>query len=124
MDNKITLEQINSKIKGESYIVLPDGRSTLCMLSMENGFTITGVSACVDPANFNMATGRDIAKEDALGKIWSLEGYLLAERLHQAAIAKQPPPTVYTVNTKLDPVKWGFKKDGTPKRRPGRPAAK
>lgn len=83
MNNTVTLEQIQSKIKGEVYLVLPDGRSTLCMLTMENGYTVKGLSACVDAANFNMDIGRKIAFEDAMKQIWPLEGYLLAERLHE-----------------------------------------
>jgi hypothetical protein len=78
---KVTLEGIKAKIKGETYLVLPDGRTTLCILDLENGFTIKGLSACVDPAEFNRDLGRKYAFEDALRQIWPLEGYLLAERM-------------------------------------------
>lgn len=83
MENKVTLEGINSKIKGETYIVLPDGRTTLCILDLENGYTIKGLSACVDPANFDLTTGRKFAREDAVRQIWPLEGYLLQQRLYE-----------------------------------------
>lgn len=82
-ENKITLEGIKAKIKAECYLVLPDGRTTICMLSMENGYTIKGMSACVDAANFNLDIGRAIAYEDAIRQIWPLEGYLLAEKMYQ-----------------------------------------
>jgi len=36
-ENKVTLEGIKAKIKANCYLVLPDGRTTICMLSMENG---------------------------------------------------------------------------------------
>ena len=78
---KVTLERIESKIKGETYLVLPDGRTTLCILALENGYTIKGTSACVDPKEFNMELGRKFAREDAVRQIWPLEGYLLAERM-------------------------------------------
>ena len=78
---KVTIEKIESKIKGETYLVLPDGRTTLCILDLENGYTIKGLSACVDPAEFDLSLGREYAFEDALRQIWPLEGYLLAERM-------------------------------------------
>lgn len=80
---KVTLEGIQAKIKGETYLVLPDGRTTLCVLTLENGYTIKGLSACVDAAEFNLDLGRKYAFEDALRQIWPLEGYLLAENLFQ-----------------------------------------
>lgn len=183
MENKVTLEQIESKIKAECYLVLPDGKSTICILSLQNGYTIKGLSACVDASNFDMETGRKIAREDAVRQIWPLEGYLLAEKLHNeselanknrntftlsplqvAAMKKagywddhvkraqmikryaqeaglvnpahEPQASVdweslqnrldalkqpfkKTINTKKAP--YGYKKDGTPKKRPGRP---
>jgi len=94
MENKVTLESIVQKIVGEMYIVLPDGRTTVCMLTMKNGYTIKGVSACVDASNFDMNIGRKIAFEDAVRQIWPLEGYLLAERLfweRAVPVASNPP---------------------------------
>jgi hypothetical protein len=78
---KVTLDGIKAKIKGETYLVLPDGRSTLCILDLENGYSVKGFSACVDPAEFDLSLGRKYAFEDALRQIWPLEGYLLAERM-------------------------------------------
>jgi hypothetical protein len=82
---KVTLDGIKAKIKGETYLVLPDGRTTLCILELENGYTIKGLSACVDPAEFDLNLGRKYALEDAIRQIWPLEGYLLAETLFQDA---------------------------------------
>jgi hypothetical protein len=47
---------------------------------MVNGFSVRGESACVDPRNFNMEIGRNIAYRNAFNSLWALEGYLLAER--------------------------------------------
>jgi hypothetical protein len=80
---KVTLEHIHSKIKNEVYLVLPDGRTTVCQLTLENGYSINGVSACVDANEFNLNIGRKIAFEDAVRQIWPLEGYLLAESIFQ-----------------------------------------
>ena len=63
---------------------------TFCVLVLENGFTVTGESACASPENFDAEIGRKIAFENAREKIWLLEGYLLKEKLYQAA---QQPKT-------------------------------
>lgn len=58
---------------------------TVCVLVLKNGFTVTGESACVSPENFNEARGRKIARQNAVEKIWMLEGYLLNDRLFEQA---------------------------------------
>jgi len=54
---------------------------TFCVLVLRNGFTVTGESACVSPENFDAEIGRDIAKKNAVSKIWSLMGYALKEKI-------------------------------------------
>lgn len=122
--NKVTEEQIKSKIAGETYIVLPDGRTTVCQLMLKNGFSVTGTSACVDAANFDMNIGRKIAFENAFNQIWPLEGYLLAEKLYwdrAVPVASNPPKAQKATKKAYDgAAPWGRKKDGTPRARPGR----
>jgi len=55
---------------------------TLCVLVLENGFTVTGESACASPENFNVDIGRRIARENAVEKVWLLEGYRLKQKLY------------------------------------------
>jgi hypothetical protein len=38
----------------------------------------------VDPAEFSRDLGRQYAFQDAVRQIWPLEGYLLAQQLHEA----------------------------------------
>lgn len=54
---------------------------TICILVMNNGFLVTGESACASPENFDAALGKKIAREHAKQKIWPLEGYLLRQQL-------------------------------------------
>lgn len=54
---------------------------TFCVMVLRNGFTVTGESACASPENFDPEIGRKIARENAVNKIWMLEGYLLKEKL-------------------------------------------
>ena len=56
---------------------------TVCCLTLKNGFTVTGESACASPENFNAEIGQKIARENARNKIWALEGYLLKQRLYE-----------------------------------------
>lgn len=77
----VSLNDIQAKVKKTTYTLLPDGKTTICQLHMENGYTINGQSACVDPANYNKALGEKYAYEDAINKAWPLEGYLLAEEI-------------------------------------------
>lgn len=81
--NTVTMNGILDKVKGATYTVLPNGRTTICQLTLANGYTVEGKSACVDIANFNQALGEKYAYEDAVRQVWQLEGYLLAERLHE-----------------------------------------
>jgi len=54
---------------------------TLCVLVLQNGYTIVGKSACASPENFNAEVGKRIAREDAVRQIWALEGYALRTSL-------------------------------------------
>ena len=54
---------------------------TICIIILENGFKVEGVSACVDPANYNEEKGRECAYENAFEKIWEVEGYLLRQAM-------------------------------------------
>lgn len=54
---------------------------TICIITMKNGFTIVGKSACASPENFDADLGHKIAYEDARKQIWALEGYALRNKL-------------------------------------------
>ncbi|KZZ72365.1 hypothetical protein A3765_28575 [Oleiphilus sp. HI0130] len=81
----ITPEHIEETVVKEDYYVFPGTCLTVCCLTLKNGFTVTGESACASPENFNHAKGEKYAKEDALNKIWALEGYLLKQKLFESA---------------------------------------
>lgn len=54
---------------------------TFCVLVLQNGFTVTGESACASPENFDAEIGRKIARENAVNKMWPLMGYALKSEL-------------------------------------------
>jgi hypothetical protein len=88
---RITPTDIDAAIKAEDYHVFPGSQLTVCCMTLQNGFTVTGESACASPANFNAELGRKIARDNARNKIWPLAGYLLRERLYQSVQPAQAP---------------------------------
>lgn len=79
---RLTPDLIESKIVKEEYFRLTDVL-TVCVLTLENGFTVTGESACASPENFNEEIGNKIARQNGKEKIWVLEGYLLKQKLFE-----------------------------------------
>ena len=80
---RITIESIKEKIKQIDFHVFPNTTTTVCCLTLENGFTVIGESACASKENFDKYIGESIAYTNAVDKIWHLEGYLLKETLYK-----------------------------------------
>lgn len=79
---RLTPDKIDAAIVSEQYIV-PNGTVlTICILTLRNGFTVTGESAPASRENFDAELGQTIARRNAREKIWPLEGYLLKQRLY------------------------------------------
>jgi len=83
---KVTKDSIEAKIAKVDYLVLPDSTVTLCNITLKNGYSVRGESACVDPRNFNVEIGKGLAYKQAFDKLWPLEGYLLAESRASAVV--------------------------------------
>ena len=81
-ENRVTLRQIQSKVKEELYYNFPGTTTTVCCLILENGYSVIGSSSCTNMENFQEDLGKSISKENAINKIWELEGYLLKEKLN------------------------------------------
>ena len=82
---RLTPDAIDAAIAGEQYHVFEGTTLTVCCLTLRNGYAVTGESAATSPANFDEEIGRKIARQNARDKIWGLEGYLLKQRLSDAA---------------------------------------
>lgn len=82
---RVTLESVENAIRDVDYYVFPHSQLTVCCITLRNGYTVTGESACASPENFNEKLGRDIAYQKAKDKIWPLEGYLLKQALYLKA---------------------------------------
>jgi hypothetical protein len=84
---RVTPEDLEAEIIGQDFAVLTD-TLTVCVLTLANGFTVTGESACASPENFNAEVGRRIARDNAKQKIWPLLGFRLRDKLKEAAMPK------------------------------------
>lgn len=81
---RVTPEDVDASIVGETFTVLPSGRVTVCELTLRNGFTVRGESAVVFIENFNAEIGKDIARNNARSQVWQLLGYQLRDKLASA----------------------------------------
>jgi len=78
---RVTKDYILSLVVKEQFHVFDGSTFTSCLLTLKNGFTVHGESACASVKNFDVELGRKIARDNAVNKIWMLEGYLLREKL-------------------------------------------
>lgn len=94
---RITPAAIEANIVSETYFTAADGAAwayqcvpdesdplhllTFCVLTLKNGFTVTGESACASPENFDAEIGRKVARANAINKVWPLMGYELRSKL-------------------------------------------
>jgi hypothetical protein len=88
---KVTKPYIESRIAKVDYLVLPGTTVTICSITLDNGYSVRGESACVDPANYRQDIGEKIAFDSAFDRLWPLFGFLLAEKRHQSS------PTDYVI---------------------------
>lgn len=84
---RLTPADIDATIVSEDYYRFHATMLIVCCLTLRNGFTVTGKSACASPENFDPEIGRGIARRNARDKIWELEGYLLKQRLFEQSKA-------------------------------------
>lgn len=105
---RVTIEEIEGSIIAEHYFTGYEGRMgsvvegtyesrgrlagtdldlenlkllTFCVLVLDNGYTVHGVSACASAKNFDAGIGKGIARKNAIDQIWPLKGYELRSRL-------------------------------------------
>ena len=78
---KITPEHVNSCIEHSQFHRFKGTTTTICCITLKNGHTVVGQSAFADPEEFNSELGQQLAYNDARGKIYALEAYLLSETM-------------------------------------------
>jgi len=78
---RLNPDHIDSVIEKCEFHIFKGSQLTVCCLTLKNGFTVTGESACASPENFDKEIGEKVAARNAREKIWVLEGYLLKQKL-------------------------------------------
>lgn len=86
---RLTPDHIDEQIRAVAFHVFPGTTTTVCLLTLRNGFGAIGHNACVSGANFDEAIGQKIAFNNAREKIWELEDYLLRDWIHANEQATQ-----------------------------------
>lgn len=81
---RVTKESIEARIASKEFSKVYE-TVTLCNIKLDNGYSVRGESACVNPANYNQEIGERIAYDNAFSKLWPLFGFLLAEKNKNAA---------------------------------------
>lgn len=80
---RFTKEDLESRIKSVQYQTLIDTTTTICQITMVNGYQRIGYSHCSVLNNFDEESSKKSAYEHAFEKLWELEAYLLKEDLYR-----------------------------------------
>ncbi len=48
-----------------TFTILPNGRTTVCQITLDNGFTVCGLSECILQSDFDAGLGQELAFDDA-----------------------------------------------------------
>ena len=76
---RVTPEYMKSRIADTTFTRIGE-TVTHCRIILDNGFSVSGESACVNDANYNQQIGERIAYDNACRQLWPLFGFLLAEK--------------------------------------------
>lgn len=82
--------KLKDSIKAVDFHIHEGSQLTICIITMLNGYTVTGQSACADPKMFDREVGEKFAFADAEKKIWPLLGYVLKEKLYLDGVTSTP----------------------------------
>jgi len=81
---RVTLGMIDDTLSKSliSYTVLPNTTTTICHVTLLNGFVLIGTSACISKENFNARIGCRIAFDKAKDQLWGLMGYAMMDDMY------------------------------------------
>ena len=60
---RVSKVMVDANVKKVEHIY--HGLLTICVITLQNGFTVTGESACASPENYRKETGGKISYENA-----------------------------------------------------------
>lgn len=79
-------QTIRDKIVSTSYTLQPSGKTMVCEVILQNGFSVIGTNSAVHAHSFDTELGKKFSFGNAMEKIWELEGYLFQDKLYQASL--------------------------------------
>lgn len=81
-------------------------KTTVCMLTLKNGFEIVGTSACINPEEYDYNLGHKYALVDALNKLDELSGFWHQDRRARKESSEVPASAAgITLRTDADVAK-------------------
>lgn len=81
---RVTEAEVLGSIATKEFIKVNEGTLTICVLTLQNGWQVTGESACADLRNYKQDVGERISYDNAVKKIWAFLGFVLRDKLHNA----------------------------------------
>ena len=83
-DLQVTLEEVEEAI-GKVEFSTVGVKTTLCVITMKNGFEVLASSSCVNPINYNQAIGEKYSLLIAKDQVWQLLGFLKQQKHYEEA---------------------------------------
>lgn len=80
-EKRVLPEMIEASIAKVEYVTLPDNRSTLCQITLTNGFTVNGISSVICKENYNEEAGKKAAYKKAIDEVYQVLGVILTDYL-------------------------------------------
>lgn len=79
---KLTPQDLENQIAKIEYQRFGE-TGMLAVITLRNGYTVTGESGCIDPAIFNEEIGHKVAYENAFNKLWQILGYGVKQQWYE-----------------------------------------
>ena len=76
---RVRPEYIKSRITSTDFTRIGE-TVTHCRIVLDNGFSVSGESVCVNVVNYNQHIGEKIAYDNTFRQLWPLFCFLLAEK--------------------------------------------
>lgn len=77
----VTTEMVDDEIQYAQYHRFGDTTVTVCCLTLRNGFTVVGKSACANPDNFEAELGEQLAFDDARQQVFAHLAFRLCDEM-------------------------------------------
>ncbi len=83
--SKTSDDIMKEKIASVDFQLLKDGVTTLCVITVDNGFVVTGKSSVVNKEHFNKELGEKYAYKQAKDNLMPFIGFMQIEDIHRQA---------------------------------------